>query len=65
MNSTGKVYFEILQTTIQLQIIEIAANNPQEFENKGIAFQQYATPLHFYQPLRLTWMKHIMKDEVV
>ncbi|KAG5889937.1 hypothetical protein JTB14_028946 [Gonioctena quinquepunctata] len=51
-NSTGEVYLELLQNAIESLILEILEDNPDEFGNLEITFQQDGAPPHYYGAVR-------------
>ncbi|KAG5889187.1 hypothetical protein JTB14_019204 [Gonioctena quinquepunctata] len=51
-NLTGEVYLELLQNAIEPLILEILEDNPDEFGNLEITFQQDGAPPHYYGAVR-------------
>lgn len=51
-NLTGEVYLEMLQNAIEPLILEILEDNPDEFGNLEITFQQDGAPAHYYGAVR-------------
>ncbi|KAG5899890.1 hypothetical protein JTB14_012353 [Gonioctena quinquepunctata] len=51
-NLTGELYLEMLQNDIEALILEILEDNPDEFDNLEITFQQDGAPAHYYGAVR-------------
>ena len=51
-NLSGEVYLELLQNAMEPLILEILEDNPDEFGNVEITFQQDAAPPHYYGAVR-------------
>ncbi|KAG5893942.1 hypothetical protein JTB14_009689 [Gonioctena quinquepunctata] len=49
---TGEVYLELLQNAIEPLILEILEDNPDEFGNLEIIFQQDGAPPHYHGAVR-------------